>query len=511
MDTPRPFADDFRPLVRRIGKAPEDWQRADLVDLCIEDGIRLLNLRYVALDGKLKELRLPIRDRAYLERVLAAGERVDGSSLFPGLFETRASDLYVLPVYRWAYLNPWAPDELEIVCRFADADGAPAPTPDNLLAEVVGRLNERSGLGLDALAELEFYAFTRPPDQRFPGKAQRNYHQSSPYLHSRALADEVLRVMSAVSGRVKYAHSEVGYIERLPSDLPEIDGCRVEQHELEFDLMPIEDLGTWLCVARWLVREIASRHGASVTYLPKLDEGMAGSGMHLHLALTRDGHNVMKAEGGELSDEALALVGSLLTHAPELTAFGSTVAASFLRLVPGQEAPTRICWGHRNRAGLVRVPLDFGGTARLDQLMNPAEVGDYPASLSRTTVEYRSPDGSAFPLLLLAAVAVCAEASTRDVELPAHLDAAARLEVLPNTDLDAFEHLPASAVAAARSLRGARSFFEESGFPARLVDVVAAKLEAEQDETLGEVLRQLPAAERLRESRRLMHKDLHKH
>ncbi len=499
---------DPRPLVRRLGKLPADWQRKDLVDLCLADDVRVINLRYPALDGKLKELRVPGGDRERLDRLLAAGERVDGSSLFPGLFETRASDLYVLPVYRWAYLNPWASDELELVCRFADRDGAPASTPDNLLAASAARFAGATGARLDALAELEYYAFTRPDAQRFPGKAQRNYHQSSPYLHSRALADEVLRTMTAISGSVKYAHSEVGYIERLSSAWPEVDGARVEQHELEFDLMPIEDLGTWLCVARWLVREVASRHDATVTYLPKLDEGMAGSGMHLHLAIRKDGMSLMTKPGGGLSEAALALTGSLLQRAPALTAFGSTVAASYLRLVPGQEAPTSICWGHQNRAGLVRVPLDFDVPHRLDQVMNPDEGGALPASLARSTVEYRSPDGSAFPLMLLAAVAACVEAGVGDADA---VDLARRLEVRDGIEPGSFEQLPGSAVAAARALREGRAFFEERGFPARLVDHVCAKLEAEQDETLGEVLRALPAAERLEESRRIMHKDLHKH
>ena len=62
--------------------------------------------------------------------------------------------------------------------------------------------------------------------------------------------------------------------------------------------MPIEDLGCWLTVARWLIRAIADRHGASVTFVPKLDEGMAGSGMHLHLAVERDGVNAMRRAGG---------------------------------------------------------------------------------------------------------------------------------------------------------------------------------------------------------------------
>jgi len=512
-DFRRPAGDDVRPLVRRLGKPPEEWQRCDLVEMALEDEIRVVNLRYPSFDGKLRELRLPVNDRRYLDRVLAAGERVDGSSLFPGLFDAGSSDLYAVPVYRWAFLDPWS-KELDLVCRFADHRGEPCPlTPDNVLAGAAARLAERSGASLRALAEIELYLLLDRPDDRFTGRAQRNYHQAAPYLHGRAVADEILRVVSAVTGRVKYCHSEVGYIDRLASDDPEIDGRRVEQYELEMDLMPIEDLGCWLTVARWLIRVIADRHGASATFVPKLDEGMAGSGMHLHLALHRDGRNAMHDGDGELSEDAVRLTAGILRHAAPLTAFGNTVAGSYLRLVPGQEAPTRVCWGRRNRSSLVRVPLDFATESRLDQAMNPGERGPYPPSLARPTVEYRSPDGSAFVHLLLAAVTLAVGDGLAD---PDALELGRRLEVAGNVFhdpelLDRLESLPPTAVAAAARLREERRFFENGGVPPQLLELVIAKLEAEADEGLGEKLRALPAAERLAASRRLMHKDLHKH
>ena len=224
---------DIRHLVRLMDKPPDEWQRADLVRFCLEQDIKVVNFRYPALDGKLRELRLPVNDPSYLDRVLAAGERVDGSSLFPKLFRTSKSDLYVIPVYRWAYINPWASDELDVVCRFADGDGQPcADTPDNLLHKAAEQFGERTGAELQALAELEFYLFTRPEHRRFTSRVQRNYHQAAPYLHSRDVADEILRVVSEVTGCVKYCHTEVGYMDRIQSDEPEIDGCRVEQYEL---------------------------------------------------------------------------------------------------------------------------------------------------------------------------------------------------------------------------------------------------------------------------------------
>ncbi len=502
---------DIRPLVRRLGKLPEDWQRRDLVEHCLEDGIRVVNFRYPSLDGKLRELRLPVTGRQYLDRILAAGERVDGSSLFPGVFATSESDLYAVPVYRWAFLNPWADDELDVVCRYADRDGQPASsTPDNLLAGLAERSRSRTGAVVRALAELEFYLVLARRDDRFTGKAQRNYHQSVPYLHGSAIADEILRVASAVIGHVKYCHSEVGYIDLLESEDPELDGRRVEQYELELDLMPIDDLGCWLTVARWLIRVIADRHGASVTYVPKLDEDMAGSGMHLHLAVERAGRNTLH-DDGDLSDDALRLIGGLLAHAAPLAAFGNTVASSYLRLVPGQEAPTSVCWGRRNRSSLVRVPLAFDTRRRMDQVMNPREASPLPPSLARPTVEYRSPDGSAFPHLLLAAISLAVEEALTSDE---SLELARRLEVgnpAAEGSGDGYEQLPATAVAAARVLAEQRAFFEAGGFSPQVIDFVVRKLEAEADDGLSARLRALPAAERLVESRRLMHKDLHKH
>ena len=505
------YATDIRPLVRKLGKTPEQWQRKDLYDFCLNEGIKVVNFRYPALDGKLKELRLPVNNPDYLERLLTAGERVDGSSLYPKLFKTNESDLYVVPVYRWAFLNPWAADELEIVCRYADSDGNPcADTPDNLLDAAAARFHDRVGAELRALAELEFYLFTRPDRAMFTSRVQRNYHQAGPYLHSRPIADEILRVVGEVTGLVKYCHSEVGYMDRIESDEPEIDGCRVEQYELEFDLMPIQDLGCWLTVARWLIREIANRHGVTATFLPKLDEGMAGNGLHLHLAVYRNGRNAMNDDEGRLSDDALRLIGGLLRHASTMTAFANTVAASYLRLVPGQEAPTSICWGYRNRASLIRVPLSFETPVRLDEVMNPDETGNYPEGLARPTVEYRSPDGSAFVHLLLVAVTMCVE---EGVMAPESVHIARSLEIPPDrpTEWESFEQLPETAVAAAGTLAEGRTFFEERGVPPRLIDIVIEKVRDESDVGLTEKLRALPAAERLAASRRLMHKDLHKH
>jgi len=79
------------------------------------------------------------------------------------------------------------------------------------------------------------------------------------------------------------------------------------------------------------------------------------------------------------------------------------------------------------------------------------------------------------------------------------------------SDVSSFKQLPESAVSAAQVLEDGRTFFEERGMASQLIDIVVEKLRDEADEGLSERLRALPAAERLQASRRLMHKDIHKH
>ena len=81
-----------------------------------------------------------------------------------------------------------------------------------------------------------------------------------------------------------------------------------------------------------------------VSFAPKITVGKAGSGMHIHLMLEKDGRNVM-IENGKLSDTAKKMIAGILDLSKGLTAFGNTIPTSYLRLVPHQEAPTNICWG----------------------------------------------------------------------------------------------------------------------------------------------------------------------
>ncbi|MBN2489880.1 MAG: glutamine synthetase [Planctomycetes bacterium] len=503
------------PLSRIVDKPPADYTRADLLRILETRQLKCLTFHYTALDGKLKELKIPVTTRGQAERVLAEGERLDGSSLYRGIVDAAGSDLYVVPLYRTAFLNPFDGESLDFLCRYFTRDGEVAPfTVDTILDRASALLKRTTPHELYALGELEFFLLSSAESKLYPAQSQAGYHATAPFAKSGAILDEMARLIAQLTGSVKYSHGEVGHVESVHSDLDEIRGKRAEQMEIEFLPTPIEDTADILVLSRWVIRNVAYRHGCVATFTPKLEEGAAGNGLHVHVELRQNGRNVMSDSRGELSEAARRLIGGLCHFADSLTAFGNTTSSAYLRLVPHQEAPTHICWSDANRSALVRVPLAWGKVKNLAQRLNPQQQEPFETAAGQQTVEIRSPDGSALVHLLLAGIAMAAQWGLAHEE---SLAVAENLYAPGNIFKDArlLERLPVLASSCDQSARiflEKRALYEHEGvFPPGAIDYVAALLHAEDDLRMNERLAALPIAERVVETRRIMHKDLHRH
>ncbi len=503
------------PLIKFLDKPNTDFTREDLLKVVEEKQIERITFHYTGLDGKLKELKIPISNRHQAERVLADGERVDGSSLFKGMVDAALSDLYVVPVYKTAFLNPFDSGSLDFICRYLNREGERAPFAlDNILHHAAEHFRKNTGLELYALGELEFFLLSDPVVKIYPAQKQRSYQASAPFVKSGEILNEMVRYIAQITGAVKYAHSEVGYVESVRSDIDEIRGKRAEQLEIEFLPTPIEDTGDNLVLGRWIIRNVAFRHGCVATFTPKIEEGIAGNGLHIHTEIRKNGKNIMVREDGTLSTEARQLIGGLCHYADTLTAFGNTVSSAYLRLVPDQEAPTRISWSDLNRSAMIRVPLGWSNVSNLAKFVNPQQQSDYREPEGRQTVELRSPDGSAIVHLLLAGMTMAAEWGLTH---PEALELAEKLYVTGNIFnnkklLRKLPALPGSCVESAKLLRKKRELYQREGiFPESIINYVADLLEAENDADMNARLIDLPADDRLHETRKIMHKDIHRH
>lgn len=474
----------INPLVEFIGKQPAEFTKADIMNYIAEKEVKMLNFMYPAADGRLKSLNFVINDFNYLNNLLSFGERVDGSSLF-SFIEAGSSDLYIVPRFRTAFMDPFCgQDTICFLCSYFNKDGERLESaPDYTLHKAAKAFTDVTGFTFEAMGELEYYVIA-DSEKMYITPDQRGYHESAPFTKYNQFRMDCMEHIARAGGLVKYGHSEVGNFT--------VNGKNYEQNEIEFLPTNVEDAADQLVIAKWIIRNLAYEYSLDVTFAPKITAGKAGSGMHIHMQIMKDGKNQM-LDNGVLSETARKAIAGMMVLAPSITAFGNTNPTSYFRLVPHQEAPTNICWGDRNRSVLVRVPLGWTAQKDMSSQVNPLEKPFGGDASQKQTVEMRSPDGSADVYQLLAGLAV---ACRHGFELPNALEIAKATYVDVNIHSDEHKEkvtqlsqLPDSCVASAAQLAKQRAAFEEYNvFSPAMINGIISQLESFNDANLREEL-----------------------
>ncbi|MFA8436248.1 MAG: glutamine synthetase family protein [Marinifilaceae bacterium] len=469
-------------LVQYLQKPSNEFTKEDIIKYIEENGVQMINFRYVAEDGKLKTLNFIITSRDHLDNILSTGERVDGSSLF-SFIEAGSSDLYVIPRYKTAFLNPFSEiPTLDILCSFYTAEGKPLESaPEYILKKAHDCFKKSTGYTFKAMGELEYYIKSGKAEL-YPGEDQKGYHDSQPFTQWEDLRREAMVLIAQCGGKIKYGHSEVGNF------ILNEDGY--EQHEIEFLPVEAEDAVDQLLIGKWIVRMLAARYHALVSWAPKITVGKAGSGLHIHMMLEKDGQNIC-VENGKLSDVAKRGIAGIMELSGALTAFGNTIPTSYLRLVPHQEAPTYVCWGDRNRSVLVRVPLGWLGAKDMIKDVNPQQKEDARDFSSKQTFEFRVPDGSADIYMLVAGLIVAVQHGLENENsLKMAEELYADMDIFKpefKDRLDKLEQLPTCCWESADCLLEKRRVFENNDiFPGGTLDAVVKKLKLYEDSGLND-------------------------
>ncbi len=475
-------------LVTFLQKPAAEFTKADIINYIQQNEIRMVNFMYPAADGRLKTLNFVINNASYLDAILTCGERVDGSSLFP-FIEAGSSDLYVIPRFRTAFVDPFAEiPTLVMLCSFFNKDGEPLESsPEYTLHKACKAFTDVTGMEFQAMGELEYYVISED-DGLFPATDQRGYHESGPYAKFNDFRTQCMSYIAQTGGQIKYGHSEVGNFM--------LDGKVYEQNEIEFLPVNAENAADQLMIAKWVIRNLAYQYGYDITFAPKITVGKAGSGLHIHMRMMKDGQNQMLKDG-VLSDTARKAIAGMMQLAPSITAFGNTNPTSYFRLVPHQEAPTNVCWGDRNRSVLVRVPLGWSAQTDMCALANLLESDSNYDTTQKQTVEMRSPDGSADLYQLLAGLAV---ACRHGFEIENALAIAEQTYVNVNIHqkenadkLKALAQLPDSCAASADCLQKQRTVFEQYNvFSPAMINGIISRLRSYNDATLRKDIQDKP-------------------
>jgi len=161
------------------------------------------------------------------------------------------------------------------------------------------------------------------------------------------------------------------------------------QAEIDMRFKPLLEMGDQLVWFKYVLKNVAHRHGHTVTFMPKPLFEDNGTGMHTHISIWKDGKPCFAGDKyAGVSQEALWAIGGILKHCKALCAFTNPTTNSYKRLVPGFEAPVNLAYSSRNRSAAIRIPM-------------------YSSSPKAKRIEFRTPDPScngyiAFSAILMA-------------------------------------------------------------------------------------------------------------
>jgi len=330
------------------------------------DKVKFIRLQFTDILGVIKNVEVP--DRQF-EEALEGRIMFDGSSI-EGFVRIEESDMLLRPDPSTFQIFPWSYDSAErvgrLICDIVNPDGSPfAGCPRTTLKRAIAAAADK-GFTMKAGPEAEFFLF-----QRRDGEATTETHDSGGYfdLTPVDLGEDVRREIVLALEQMGF-HIEAAHHEVAPG-----------QHEIDFRyddaLITADNISTF----RFVVKNVANRHGLHATFMPKPVFGINGSGMHTHQTLYARNTNAFYDERAQwqLSRTCLHYVGGLLKHAKSFCAITNPLVNSYKRLVPGYEAPTAIAWSERNRSPLVRVPASRGANTRIELRMPDPSCNPYLA------------------------------------------------------------------------------------------------------------------------------------
>ncbi len=448
-------------LERVISRPASTWTEHDLEQAFVTLDLRQVSLMHVGGHGKLKTLDFVPRDHNHFLHILRYGERADGSSLFSGSgISSRASDIVLRPRIPSAFVDPFSDEgTLAVLCSHETCSGEPLPqSPDSIVRKAYDRLLKVAGFELHALGEVEFFLGCREERNPEPDTEDRGYHAAAPFVEGQELRRRALTLLAEIGVPLKYAHSEVGFA--LADDEHDVTW---EQHEVELGLAPLPQAADNVALTQWVLRNLAREYELLISFEPVVRRGHAGNGMHFHLAPFADKRFIPVFQSGKkVSHAAELLLSGLLINGCSLMAFGNRAATSFVRLFQGKESPTSVTWGQFNRKALVRLPVTTTDASG--------------AAVSPETIEFRLPDSSASPHLLLAGIAQAATAAHASSDTQDFLD-------MMHCDMPAAKDsqaIPTSGKAVANLLRKSRATYQAADvFPENLIEAEIARLESQ--------------------------------
>ena len=365
------------------------YSKEDILAMVEENGVKFIRLQFTDILGTLKNVAITDRQ---LEKALNNQCMFDGSSI-NGFVRVEESDMYLRPDLDTFVIFPWRPQQgkvARLICDVYMPDGTPFEgDPRYILKKAINKA-EAIGYTMNVGPECEFFLFEVDNDGNPTLKTndKGSYFDLGPIdLGENARRDMTL-ALEDMGFEIETSHHEVA----------------AGQNEIDFKYADALVTADNVTTFKYVVKSIAQRHGLYATFMPKPLHGVNGSGMHVNISLIKDGKNAFYNEEDQLglSSVAYNFIAGVLKHIKEICPITNPLVNSYKRLVPDYEAPVYIAWSAKNRSPLIRVPSARG---------------------EGTRIEFRSPDPSSNPYLVLACLLLAGLEGIKDkLEPPKCID-----------------------------------------------------------------------------------------
>lgn len=369
------------------------------IQLINEFDVKWVDLRFTDTKGKQQHVTMPARDAN--EDFFEEGKMFDGSSI-AGWKGIEASDMILMPDDSTAVLDPFTEEPtLIIICDIIEPATMQRYDRDpRSIARLAEEYLKSTGIGDTAFfgPEPEFFIFDEVKfksdisgsmfkiyseqaswntDSSFetgnkghrPG-VKGGYFPVAPVDHDHEIRTAMCNALEEMGQVVEVHHHEV---------------ATAGQNEIGVQFNTLVAKADEVQNLKYCVHNVADAYGKTATFMPKPLHGDNGSGMHVHISISKDGKNTFAGEGyAGLSETALYFIGGIIKHGKALNAFTNPSTNSYKRLVPGFEAPVMLAYSARNRSASIRIPHVSSPKAR--------------------RIEARFPDPAANPYLAFAAL-----------------------------------------------------------------------------------------------------------
>jgi glutamine synthetase len=317
-------------------------------------GARYAMASYVDIHGRIKGKMVPL---AHLGNMLGGSELYTGAALDGVPQDISDNEVAAMPDPASATQCPWNPD-LVWFASDLHLDGKPFDACSRVILKRQTEAAAAMGYSLNLGIETEFFLFRDLPDGSFGPLSDRDNlgkpcYDPGTLMDNLPIIDELVSAMNALGWDVySFDHEDA-----------------IGQFETDFTYSDALTMADRLVFFRMMANEIARKHGAFASFMPKPFADRTGSGAHFNMSLAdlATGRNLFAPAGDDLHDVGISklayhFTAGVLKHARAISAVIAPTVNSYKRLVRQGSmsgstwAPVFCCYGNNNRTNMIRVP-----------------------------------------------------------------------------------------------------------------------------------------------------------